>query len=233
MSGDGIKADNASWKFNGEMVEQFETHVARSVPFYDEGHDLVVKLSDYFIKEDSISYELGSSTGKLSHKLAQHHDSKNASFIGLEIEEDMVQKAEASYYHDSLSFECADINGVTFKKADLIVAYYTVQFVHPKQRQALIDKVYDALNWGGAFIMYEKVRANDARFQDILTGLYTEYKLDQGYTAEEIVSKSKSLKGVLEPFSTQGNLDMLKRAGFVDILSIQKYVSFEGFLAIK
>ncbi len=232
MSGDGIKADNASWKFNGEMVEQFETHVARSVPFYNEGHDLVVKLSDYFVKEDSLVYELGSSTGKLSYKLASHH-AKKAHFIGLEIEEDMVQKAEASYHHDRLTFECSDINTVTFKKADLVVAYYTVQFVHPKQRQALIDKIYEALNWGGAFIMYEKVRANDARFQDICTGLYTEYKLDQGYSAQEIVAKSKSLKGVLEPFSTQGNLDMLKRAGFVDIISIQKYVNFEGFLAIK
>jgi tRNA (cmo5U34)-methyltransferase len=38
---------------------------------------------------------------------------------------------------------------------------------------------------------------------------------------------------VLEPFSTQGNLDMLKRAGFVDVMTIMKYVCFEGFLAIK
>ena len=233
MSGDGIKADNANWKFNGDMVENFETHVARSVPFYTEGHGLVVKLSDYFVKEDSVCYELGSSTGKLSHHLATHHESKNATFIGLEIEEDMVTKAQATYHHDKLSFACEDINAFVFEKTDLIVAYYTVQFVHPKQRQALIDKVYEALNWGGAFILYEKVRANDARFQDICTGLYTEYKLDQGYTPEEIVSKSKSLKGVLEPFSTQGNLDMLKRAGFLDILSVQKYVNFEGFLAIK
>jgi len=233
MSGDGIKADNAAWKFNGEMVEQFETHVEKSIPFYKEGHDLVSKLSDYFIKEDSLCYELGSSTGKLSHQLSLRHEGKNAHFIGLEIEEDMVKKAEKSYHHDRLSFSCVDINTEAFEKADLIVAYYTVQFVHPKQRQALLDKVYEALNWGGAFIMYEKVRANDARFQDIMTGLYTEYKLDQGYSAEEIVAKSKSLKGVLEPFSTQGNLDLLKRAGFVDILSIQKYVNFEGFLAIK
>ena len=231
MSGDGIKADNAAWKFNGEMVEQFEVHVEKSVPLYSEGHDLVVKISDYFIKEDSICYELGSSTGKLSHKLASHHD--KGRFIGIEIEEDMVQKAQDSYHHDKLSFECADINSIVFEKADFVVAYYTVQFVHPKQRQALIDKVYEALNWGGAFIMYEKVRANDARFQDIMTGLYTEYKLDQGYSAQEIVAKSKSLKGVLEPFSTQGNVDMLKRSGFVDILSVQKYVNFEGFLAIK
>ena len=81
--------------------------------------------------------------------------------------------------------------------------------------------------------MYEKVRANDARFQDIMTGLYTDYKLDRGYTPEEIVAKSRSLKGVLEPFSTEGNLEMLRRAGFVDIITVQKYMNFEGFLAIK
>lgn len=79
----------------------------------------------------------------------------------------------------------------------------------------------------------KKVRACDARFQDIMTALYTDYKLEQGYTEEEILSKTRSLKGVLEPFSTQGNLDLLKRAGFVDITTIFKYVSFEGFLAIK
>ncbi|MEK7298654.1 MAG: methyltransferase, partial [Candidatus Margulisiibacteriota bacterium] len=43
----------------------------------------------------------------------------------------------------------------------------------------------------------------------------------------------EQLKGVLEPFSTQGNLDLLKRAGFVDVTSVMKYICFEGFLAIK
>ena len=67
----------------------------------------------------------------------------------------------------------------------------------------------------------------------MMTALYTDYKIDQGYNAEEIVSKTRSLKGVLEPFSTAGNLDLFKRAGFVDVMSIFKYVCFEGFLAIK
>ena len=81
--------------------------------------------------------------------------------------------------------------------------------------------------------MFEKVRAPDARFQDIMSALYTEYKLDQNYTPNEIITKSRSLKGVLEPFSEQGNIDLLKRAGFVDIIIIFKYLCFEGFLAIK
>jgi tRNA (cmo5U34)-methyltransferase len=77
------------------------------------------------------------------------------------------------------------------------------------------------------------VRAPDARFQDITTALYMDYKLERGYSPEEISAKNRSLKGVLEPFSTQGNLDLLARAGFVDTMTVMKYICFEGFLAIK
>ncbi len=232
-SGDGIDAQNANWKFDENVVAQFETHVRKSVPLYDEGHDLIVKLSDYFVKEDSACYELGASTGLLSYRLAKHHDFRSARFVGIEKEEAMVREARKRYHAPNLTFEEADINSYDYERSDFIVAYYTVQFVHPKLRQRLIDTIYERLHWGGAFVMFEKVRANDARFQDIITGLYTDYKLEQGYTPDEIIAKARSLKGVLEPFSTQGNIDMLKRAGFVDILTIQKFMNFEGFLAIK
>jgi len=232
-SGDGIDAKNANWKFNGEMVENFEEHVEKSVPFYNSGHELIVNLSDYFIKNDSICYELGSSTGRLSYLLALHHNFRESKFIAIELEEDMISHAKKKYKEKNLSFILEDITLHEYSKSDFIIAYYTIQFIHPKLRQELINTIYKTLNWGGAFIMYEKVRANDARFQDIITGLYTDYKLDQGYTPKEIISKAQSLKGVLEPFSSEANIDMLKRAGFVDIISIQKYLNFEGFLAIK
>jgi tRNA (cmo5U34)-methyltransferase len=63
--------------------------------------------------------------------------------------------------------------------------------------------------------------------------VYVEFKLDNGFSEAEIINKARSIKGVMEPFSSQGNTDMLKRAGFVDIVTVQKYVCFEGFLAIK
>ena len=52
-------------------------------------------------------------------------------------------------------------------------------------------------------------------------------------TLKEIINKKKSLKGILEPFSSKANLDMLKRAGFIDMSTVGKYLSFEFFLAIK
>ena len=77
------------------------------------------------------------------------------------------------------------------------------------------------------------MRGSDARFQDILTQTYNEFKISQGFSPSEIISKSRSLKGVLEPFSTLGNVQLMRRAGFKDIMTVFKYGPFEGFLAIK
>ena len=63
--------------------------------------------------------------------------------------------------------------------------------------------------------------------------IYNDFKEKNGLTSEEILNKTKSLKSVLEPYSTKANIDFLKRSGFQDISTIFKYVSFEGFLAIK
>lgn len=235
--GDGLRAGNANWSFAGKVAEHFDEHVSRSVPFYPEGHELVCSLSDFFVKPGSKVYEIGCSTGTLTLKLAQHNAAKDdAHFLGIDIMPDMIAKAErkrADLDARNVGFEADDVLLMELEPADLIVAYYTVQFIRPSMRQQLIDKIYQTLQWGGAFLLFEKVRGPDARFQDILTTLYNDYKLKQGYTPDEIVSKTRSLKGVLEPFSTQGNLDLLKRAGFADVTTVMKYLCFEGFLAIK
>lgn len=233
-TGDNIQARNAGWTFGGNVCENFDDHVSKSVPLYAVGHDLVLKVSDFFLNDESVCYELGTSTGALIHALAKRNEHKKTRFIGVDVEESMINKAKDRCKElKSVSFKTSDILDIEFEKSDLVIAYYTVQFVKPKHRQLLFDRIFQALNWGGAFLLFEKVRAPDARFQDMMTTIYTDYKIDQGYSSEEIVGKTRSLKGVLEPFSTQGNRDLLSRSGFVDVMTIMKYVSFEGFLAIK
>ena len=43
-TGDGIEAKIGSWSFGGEVVKNFDNHIKKSVPGYDEGHDLITKL---------------------------------------------------------------------------------------------------------------------------------------------------------------------------------------------
>ena len=155
-------------------------------------------------------------------------------WIGIDLEENMIKEAKKQISGIS-NVELVADNIVTYpyQKSDFIISFCTMQFIPPYVRQEVFNKIYESLNWGGAFVLFEKVRAGDARFQDMMQTLYTDYKLEQDYSPEEIIAKTKSLKGILEPFSTQGNLDLLKRAGFVDIMTVFKYICFEGFLAIK
>jgi tRNA (cmo5U34)-methyltransferase len=232
--GDFIESENSAWNFSGHVPKSFESHISKSVPLYSQGHDLILKLSDFFLSNNSICYDVGCSTGLLAKKLTERNKLKNIRVYGIDSESDMISFAkEKNVENSSIEFIHDDVLNVEFQKSDLIISYYTIQFTRPKIRQLIFDKIYSSLNWGGAFILFEKVRGADARFQDIMTSLYTNFKLDNGFTPENIISKSMSLKGVLEPFSTQGNLDLMKRAGFIDITTIMKFICFEGFLAIK
>ena len=232
--GSDIEVQNAGWTFGEAVADSFAEHVRQSIPMYEAGHEIICQLSDYFVQDDSICYEIGVSVGELIAKLARHNEAKQALWVGLDVEPSMIQRArETVKGSKNVSLEVADVTQYDFQKADLIVSYYCIQFIRPKHRQQLIDRIYESLNWGGAFIWFEKVRGADARFQDILTTLYNDFKLEQGLNPDEIVAKTRSLKGVMEPFSTQGDLDLLARAGFLDVMTVMKHLCFEGFLAIK
>ena len=232
--GTTIAAKNARWSFGGEVASNFEAHIEHSVPGYRQGHEMVAALSDFFLYDGAVAYELGCSTGALTRRLADRNANKEVRIIGLESEAPMVANAQANCAGlRSVEIRQADVLDADFEPSDLIVSYYTIQFIRPAKRQRLFEKIFQSLNWGGAFIMFEKVRAPDARFQDIMSALYVDHKLEQGFDEGEIIHKSRSLKGVLEPFSTQGNIDLMRRAGFVDQMTIFKHLCFEGFLAIK
>ena len=102
-----------------------------------------------------------------------------------------------------------------------------------KKRQLIFDKIYKSLNFGGGLIFFEKTRGPDARFQDMFTQLYNDYKSEVGFSEKEILNKSKAIRGYLEPFTEKENFNFLKRAGFKDYVTIFKYYSFQGYLAIK
>ncbi|GLR46217.1 hypothetical protein GCM10007880_67350 [Mesorhizobium amorphae] len=231
VAGDGIHAARAGWSFGGDTPQHFDRHILRSVPNYEAGHKLIEQVSDFFVRRDSVAYEIGTSTGTLLRQLAKRHP-HGTRWVGIDVERAMIERAR-SQAAANVEYLLADACEVDYEASDFVVSYYMVQFIPPRRRQNLVDLIYKSLNWGGSFLLFEKVRAPDARFQDMMSSLYVDYKLDNGYSPEEVLGKASSLKGVLEPFSTKGNLDMLHRAGFSDVMTIYKHICFEGFLAVK
>ena len=228
-----ILAKNSSWSFEKNVPKKFSYHIKQSVPFYDEGHNIICNISNFFLKKNSYVYDIGSSTGTLLNKLANRHNNKKINFYGIETVKEMIIQSKVENKNNKIKYINKDIKKIFLKKSDLIISYYTIQFIDPKYRQQVLDKIYKTLNWGGAFLMFEKIRASDARFQDIYTQIYNDFKLNQDFTEKEIINKSRSLKGILEPFSDYGNMGLLKRSGFSDIIPVFQWFCFKGYLAIK
>ena len=150
--GDSINAENANWNFEGEVSKTFDEHVSKSVPLYYEGHDLCAKISDFFLANDSVCYELGCSTGSLTKKLAERNIDKRVRFIAVDSVDNMIEQANKKLsQYSSVETKVEDINLAEMEKSDFIVSYYTIQFVRPQLRQELINKIYNSLNWGGWF----------------------------------------------------------------------------------
>ena len=237
-TGDNIEVGIGEWTFGKGVHKVFNTHINKSVPGYNFAHQTILWLSDPFITKGSKVLDIGCTTGTLLFDLAQRHVPKKPHFLGIDIEEEMInhcnEKIKKMNSEINLEFMQSDITTLELKENnyDLISMVFCLQFIHPKFRQNIIDSIFKSLNWGGAFFFFEKVRGPDARFQDYFTHSYNQYKLTN-FNSNEILSKSASLTGVMEPFSSEGNHGLLKRAGFKDTAIVFKSLCFEGILAIK
>ena len=65
------KKTRGKWSFGGKIPKKFDSHIKKSVPFYDEGHQIILGLSDYFLSKKSLCYDLGCSSASLLIKLSK------------------------------------------------------------------------------------------------------------------------------------------------------------------
>tara|TARA_B100001964_G_C14217276_1_gene593413 strand:- start:1089 stop:1799 length:711 start_codon:yes stop_codon:yes gene_type:complete len=229
-AGQNIKVKDGEWSFS-KIEKKFDKHINTSVPFYDEGHEIITNISTFFLMKKSRCLDIGCSTGTLLNKINSRLKNRNIIYTGLDTQLGMIRESKRK--NKNINFLNKDFFKIKLKSQDMIISYYTAQFIPPKKRHIFFKKIFDTLDWGGAFVLFEKIRAPDARFQDIFSLIYQDFKIDKGHDYVSIIAKSKSLKGVLEPFSDKGNLFLLKKSGFKDITPIFQWLSFKGYLCIK
>lgn len=233
--GNNIKVDDGgNFTFSKGTASVFDAHVLNSVPLYCEGHQYIAYLSDYFVKSNSVCYDLGCSTGTLLNILAERHKSrKNIRFIGIDPEAEMIEKAKEKNNYTNIEFCIDSVENIQLESCDFITSYYTMQFIPINKRQYVYNKIYSSLKNGGAFILYEKELIDDPYISKIIESAYMKFKLKNSFTFDEVLGKKFSLEGFLIPNTSDENMNLLTSAGFNSIQSIMQYGEFKGYLAIK
>ena len=114
----------------------------------------------------------------------------------------------------------------------LVLSILSLQFMPTAYRQNIINNIYNQLNPGGAFILVEKVVADEGT-DDLMVDSYYDMKRANGYSDEKIMEKRKSLENVLSPLKAEWNEDMLHEAGFRNVDMFWRCLNFCGWIAIK
>ena len=61
----------------------------------------------------------------------------------------MIKFARKNNFHKKIQYIKKEIEKLKFKKCDIVIINFTLQFIKPQFRQLLINKIYKNLNWGG------------------------------------------------------------------------------------
>ena len=230
-----ITAVSGEWEFDDEVADSFDSHVKKSIPFYDELQRMVSEISEYFVKRGSVVYDLGSSTGETLARLAQVHQNKeDVQLIGYELNDDMIRQAEEKVHSDKVRFINKDIKDANFSPApDFVTSLMTFHFLTLNDRRQVLERIYDSMNEGGALLMVEKVHAENSKFEDMWLELYWDFKKRMDLTSDQILQKAGSIRGVLDPLTIEENHDLLEQVGFEKTETFFQWYNWVGFLATK
>jgi tRNA (cmo5U34)-methyltransferase len=222
------------WSF-AAVADHFEDHIERSVPGYREGHTLICRLTDSFLRDDSRIYEVGCSTGALARILLAHHQARRGlRYCGIDTCERMVEIARRRGEADPRAdYRVANASEFTPEPCSVAISYYTLQFVPREERAGIVRRIHGALEPRGAFLLFEKVRQADSELEKLAVDSLHRFKRDQGFGEEEIRAKDRALEGVLEPLSAAENEAMLRDAGFTSVVPVALWIPFQGWLAIR
>ncbi|MDH3256299.1 MAG: carboxy-S-adenosyl-L-methionine synthase CmoA [Nitrospinota bacterium] len=225
------------FEFNEPVARVFDDMLERSVPFYKECQQMVIDLARHFAQKGSAVYDLGCSTGTLlRHLVKAIPPTQKIRFVGLDNSAAMLKKARVKLkgYLKRCELMEADLeDGFKLHDASVVIMNYTLQFIPPKRRAAMLKKIYKGLRPGGGLILIEKVRGETDGLNNLFVEQYHTYKQDQGYSKLEIAKKREALENVLVPLKPGKNRDLLAAAGFSQVDIFFKWFNFAGFLAVK
>lgn len=220
------------WEFNEEVTEVFDEMLERSIPDYENMRRLVERIGFNYVQIGSSIVDIGCSNGNAIEPFFRRY-AIDCDFMMLDVSEPMIKKCRERFgaVKNILNYDITQ--GIPKTDASVVLSILTLQFTPIEYRQKIVQSIYDNLRTGGAFILVEKVLGNTCEIDELLVKEYYKIKSENAYTQEQIVTKRKSLEGVLVPITAKWNESLLNEAGFKKIDCFWRYLNFVGYLAIK
>ncbi|MBY7789043.1 carboxy-S-adenosyl-L-methionine synthase CmoA [Vibrio fluvialis] len=223
--------------FDERVVEVFPDMIQRSVPGYANIISAIGMLAERFAKPHSNLYDLGCSLGAATLSMRRNIKQEGCKIIGVDNSAAMVErcKLHVNAYRSDTPVEIieADIRNIDIKNASVVVLNFTLQFLSPKDRYTLLEKIYAGLRPGGILILSEKFVFENQVANELLIDLHHDFKRANGYSELEISQKRSAIENVMRPDSVETHKARFEQLGFSSYEVWFQCFNFGSMFAIK
>ncbi len=226
------QADVAPFQFNEQVADVFEDMIHRSVPGYALSLSMISLLAAEYLQKHSYAYDLGCSLGAATRAMYAHRP-KHCRLFAVDQALPMLQRCRLSLPDASIALICADLLDVRICQASMVVMNYTLQFIQPAQRLALLERIHRGLKPGGIFVLSEKIAFAQSEEQAFHTQIHHGFKRQCGYSDLEIAQKRAAIEDVLIAESLDRHMQRLRQAGFSKLWTVTQSLNFVTLFAQK
>ena len=115
----------------------------------------------------------------------------------------------------------------------MVILNFTLQFLPPQDRVALLEKIHQGLNPNGVLVLSEKFRFEDEQTNELLIDLHHQFKRANGYSELEVSQKRTALENVMRTDSIETHKARLKNVGFSHVELWFQCFNFGSMIAMK
>ena len=225
------------FQFDQQVAEVFPDMIKRSVPGYSNIITAIGMLTQRFAQPNSNFYDLGCSLGAATLEMRRNINQDNCQIIAVDNSQAMIERCQlhlnAFKRTKPVQVVCGDIQDIEIKNSSIVILNFTLQFIEPDARQALINKIYQGLNPGGMLLVSEKLRFKNTIAQQLLTDLHHDFKRANGYSELEISQKRNALENVMLTDTFAQHQTRFTNAGFSTSELWFQCFNFCSMIAIK
>jgi len=229
------------FRFNEKVAAVFPDMLQRSIPGYAASIEAIGSLAARYVRADTNCYDLGCSLGAATLAMRHGAAAPGCRIVAVDMAPAMIARCRDIIAADDRLHGTAtavdivedDIRNVEIINASMIVLNYTLQFLAPDDRDAMIGRIHRGMNEGGLLVLSEKVVDENPHMEELLVDLHHEHKRRNDYTALEIARKRAALENVLIPETVAAHRARLGRAGFRHTAVWLRYFNFVSIVAIR
>ncbi len=226
------------FQFDERVAEVFPDMIQRSVPGYGMLISTIGILAARYAQADSRCYDLGCSLGAVSLAMRRRISRPGCEIIAVDNSAAMIERGRQLLARDSaatvpVQMLCTDLQQVVIENASVVVLNFTLQFIPPAERLALLTRIYQGLNPGGILVLSEKIAFEEAGRQEFHQDLHHDFKRANGYSDLEISQKRTALEKVMIPETLACHRQRLHAAGFGFAEIWFQCFNFASLVAVK